>query len=120
MLYDYLALIFFIAFAVFVPVSLLLASKMLRKDKPGNPAKDAPYESAEFTIGSHRDVINEYLPFFAIFLPFEIIAIFLLLWSVAARSIDPLSNVLVVSLAFVAMLFGIVGYKMTSDKHGRI
>lgn len=116
--YNYIALVFFVLFALFVPISFLITSKMLRPDKRGNKVKNAPYESAEHTIGTGRDVANEFLSYFAIFLPFEIISIVLVLWAIVARVLPLETNVLVLGLALLSMAFALVGYKFTSDKRG--
>lgn len=115
--YDYLAILVFALFAVFIPVSFLLTSKMLRPSSMRNDVKNAPYESAEKTIGSGRDIDNEYLPFFALFLPFEIISIVLLLWSIAARNMALPSNILVMGMAAVSTLAAVIGYKLIGDKN---
>ena len=115
--YDYLAILIFALFAVFVPVSFLMTSKMLRPRGSPNRVKNAPYESAEETIGGSRDIENEYLPFFALFLPFEIIAIIMLLWSIGARSISYTTDLMVLGLAVGSMGFAIVGYKFISDRN---
>ena len=81
MLYNYVALLIFIAFAVFMPVSFIFTAKLLGKKRTGNPVKNAPYESGEETVGNSRDIDNEYLPHFMVFLPFEIIIVALILWS---------------------------------------
>ncbi len=115
--YDYIALIVFVLFAIFIPASFLLTSKLLRKNPPGNRVKGTSYESAEQPVGGIRDIDNEYLPFFAIFLPFEIITMVLILWALAARIVGAGTNLLVVGLAIVSMVLAIIGYKYTSDKH---
>jgi NADH:ubiquinone oxidoreductase subunit 3 (subunit A) len=114
--YNYVALFIFVLFAAFVPLSFLLTSWFLRPHKPSNPVKGTSYESAEQPIGRIKDVANEYLPFFAIFLPFEIISMVLLLWAVSARQLPPLTNVIMIGLPILAMTFAWLGYKMTVDK----
>jgi NADH:ubiquinone oxidoreductase subunit 3 (subunit A) len=117
MLYNYVAIVFFIAFAIFLPLSLLLTSRILRSDKPGNKVKNSPYESAEETIGRVKDTDIEYMPFFAIFLPFEIVAMVLILWSVSARSLSFTTNLMVIGLAIVAMVMSLIGYLYIREKH---
>jgi NADH:ubiquinone oxidoreductase subunit 3 (subunit A) len=114
--YNYIAVGFFILFAIFVPVSFLLTSKMLRPSKPGNRVKNTPYESAEEPIGRSGDVDNEYLAFFAIFLPFEVISMIILLWAVAARSLAAGINVAVIGLLIITMVLALAGYKFASEK----
>lgn len=115
--YTYIAIIFFAAFAIFVPVSFLLTSKMLRKNPKSNPVRNAPYESGEETIGDNRDIDNEYLPFFALFLAFELIGMIIILWSLTTRSLSFNTNILVIGLTVVSMIFALIGYKFTSDNY---
>jgi NADH:ubiquinone oxidoreductase subunit 3 (subunit A) len=117
MLYNYLAIVFFIAFAIFMPVSLLITSRLIRSSKPGNKVKNAPYESAEEPIGEIKDTDIEYMPFFAIFLPFEIVAMILALWSVSVRSLSFTTNMSVIGLAIVAMIMSLIGYLYIREKH---
>ena len=114
--YDYIALIVFALFAIFIPASFLFTSKLLRKNPPGNRVKGTSYESAEQPIGGARDIDNEYLPFFAIFLPFEIITMVLILWALAARIAGASTNLLVIGLAVVSMVLAIIGYKYIGDR----
>lgn len=112
MLYDYVALVLFIAFAVFVPVSFVLTTKLLKKKASGNAVKNAPYESGEETIGSSRDVDNEYLPYFMLFLPFEIVIAILILWSTVARSLSLFTDVSFLVLGVAATAVSLAGYKI--------
>lgn len=115
MLYNYIALLLFIAFAVFMPVSFLLTAKMLGKKEPGNPVKNAPYESGEESIGDSKDVDNEYLPHFMIFLPFEMIIVILILWSTVTKTINFNTNVAVIMLGVMATVLSFIGYRMIRD-----
>ncbi len=115
MFYNYLALLIFIGMALFIPYSLLLTSISLRRRVPKNKVKNAPYESAEETIGEGLVVQVEYLPIFAMFLPFEIISVVVLLWASVARSVSYYSGLEMVGMVVVAMLFGLISYKFISD-----
>ncbi len=117
MLYTYIALIFFIAFALFIPAAFLFTAKLLGKKVPGNKAKNAPYESGEATIGSSRDIDNEYLPYFTMFLPFEIVAIILLVWSASSASLGYLTNMLYIALPILSLIFVFIGYKLISGRN---
>lgn len=116
---NYVSLLFFIAFAVFVPLSFLLTSRLLRRRSVSNPVKNAPYESAEASIGSSRDIDNEYLGFFALFLPFELVAILVVLWAIAAKDLELSTNIYIVGLPVLAMALAAVGYKLNGEIHGR-
>ncbi len=116
--YNYIALAFFVLFALFVPISFLLTSKMLRQKSRGNRVKNTSYESAEQPIGSARDIATEYLAFFAIFLPFEIMAMVVVLWSISARQLDLTTNIAIIGLAIISMALAMLGYKFISDRDG--
>ncbi len=118
MLYNYLALLVFALIAVFVPVSLLVTAKLFRHRTRDNAVKTAPYESAEATIGKNRDVINEYLPFFMLFLPFEVVAIVLLTGSAVLRQLSYTSGILVIGLAIAAVALSLTGYFIIRGKDG--
>jgi NADH:ubiquinone oxidoreductase subunit 3 (subunit A) len=111
MLYNYVALIAFAVLAFVAPLGLLLASRLLGTKRAGNPVKNAPWESGEESVGRARDVENEYLPFFSLFLPFEIIAGILLVWSVVAHGAGYLVGVEVIALALAAGLAAGFGYR---------
>lgn len=114
MLYNYAALAIFSAFAVFVPASFILASKLLGRRVAGNSAKNAPYESGEATTGESRDVDNEYMPHFMLFLPFEIVIAILIVWSIATKSLGYYTNVAILMIGFVATVLSFFGYKLAS------
>ncbi|MCL4373656.1 MAG: NADH-quinone oxidoreductase subunit A [Candidatus Marsarchaeota archaeon] len=118
MLYNYVALVFFAAFSIAVPVLLLLVAKLIRLSKPGNAVKNAPYESGELTIGTGYDLYNEYLPYFMLFIPFEIVIVVVLLWSYAARLFSYTQSIYVLVLAVISMVMALVGYKLIGVKNG--
>ncbi|EQD49860.1 NADH-ubiquinone/plastoquinone oxidoreductase chain 3 [mine drainage metagenome] len=117
MFYTYIALIFFIAFALFIPAAFLLTAKLLGHREPGNKAKNAPYESGELPIGSSRDIDNEYLPYFTAFLPFEIVAVVLLVWSVASPSLGYTTNLLYIMLPIFSLIFVFISYKLIRGRN---
>ena len=117
MLYNYIALVFFLLFGLFIPLSLLLAAVLLGHRTTYNSVKNAPYESGEETIGSSRDVDNEYMPYFMIFLPFEIILAILILWSLVARQVGRNLSLEIAFLGVTSLIFSLIGYKFISDKN---
>lgn len=118
MFYNYVSLIFFIAFGVFIPFSFLMTSKLLRRKDNPNKVKYAPYESGEETIGRNKDLEVEYFPFLMIFLPFEIITILILLWSLVALDIPYITGVEILGLTIISLIFSLLGYKLICDKNG--
>ncbi len=116
-LYDYVSLLFFAAFGMFIPASLILTSRMIRKKSRPSRVKDAPYESGEKTIGHSRDIDSEYFPFFMVFLPFEIITILVLLWSVVSGIMPHAEGAEMLGIVVVATAFAMLGYKMIGDNN---
>jgi NADH:ubiquinone oxidoreductase subunit 3 (subunit A) len=119
MLYNYLALVFFVAFGLFIPASYLFLSRLLRNRESGNPVKNAPFESAEESLGGDRGIMHEYLPYFMLFLPFEIVLVMLFLWSTASRIMPTNASIAIMILVAVAAAFSIFGYKLAGGRNGR-
>ncbi len=116
MLYNFIALLFFALFAAFIPASFLLTSKLLQRRPQGNPVKNAPYESAEKTVGTARDLDLEYFPFFMLFLAFEVAAVLLLVWGPVARTAGSATGFLMIGLLAMATLLSMAGYLMIGDR----
>ncbi|MEM0149401.1 MAG: NADH-quinone oxidoreductase subunit A [Candidatus Micrarchaeaceae archaeon] len=117
MLYDYIALVFFVVFSIAIPLALLFAAKLVRYNAPTNSVKNAPYESGEATIGANPDIYNEYLPYFMIFIPFEVVVVVILLWAYVSRMLSYITSLYVLGLAVAAMLLALVGYKLIGAKN---
>jgi NADH:ubiquinone oxidoreductase subunit 3 (subunit A) len=118
MYYNYIALLFFSVVAIGVPALMLFASRLLRKESVGNPTKNAPYESGEETIGRMQDIDTEYFPFLMIFLPFEILAVFLLLVMPSLYSFSYSMGIALLGLLVIAAAFSLAGYKLISGRRG--
>ncbi len=118
MLYNYIALILFLLFGVFVPAAFLLTAKILGRVNHPNEVKNAPYESGEKTIGSSRDIDVEYFPYLMLFLPFEVVAMLTLLWASAASTIGRHTGIYVMLLLVIAAAFSMFGYRIIRDKNG--
>ena len=86
----------------------------------GTVAKNAPYESGEATTGESRDVDNEYMPHFMLFLPFEIVIAILILWSIAPKGLGYYTNVAILMIGFVATVLSFFGYKIGKWLNGQI
>ncbi len=117
MLYNYIALGILSLFGIGFPISLLVASRMIGRRAAGNAVKNAPYESGESTIGSSRDIDNEYLPYYMLFLPFELTIAILVIWASVSNALSFGTGVAVIALGIVAMALAMAGYKIASDKH---
>lgn len=118
MLYNYIALVFFVIFGLLIPISFLLTARLLGERVPGNQVKGAPWESGEESIGSSRDVDNEYLPYFLLFLPFELVVVVLFFWSTIAKGIGYDTSLAIIGLGVMASVLSIIGYKFASGKSG--
>lgn len=117
-LYDYVAFGFFTLVAVLLPILLVLFSKTVRKKAAKNAVKSSPYESAEASTGSNRDSDIEFLPYAMLFLPFELVAIIILLWSQSAKQSSIAGNVEMVVFLVTATLLAMVCLKLIRDEHG--
>lgn len=121
MLYDYVVLGVFALLGMFIPASLLISSKILGFKSRGNKVKNAPWESAEDSVGESLDIDNEYLPFFSIFLPFEIISAVFIVWASQAKNIAYNQDVGIIVLATLSAFVVLGFYKLAArDKHGEI
>ncbi|HUY70009.1 MAG TPA: NADH-quinone oxidoreductase subunit A [Candidatus Baltobacteraceae bacterium] len=118
MLYNYLALAFFIIIGLLIPSSIILTSRLLGRRVAENLVKNAPYESGEETVGSSRDIDNEYLPYFMLFLPFEVVIAIVILWSVVARGIGYNTSIEIIVLTVLSAAMALVGYKFVRGKNG--
>ncbi len=99
------AVILFILFAIFVPVSMITTSKMLRDKTTRNPVKDASYESAEASTGSRITIMGEYLHYFTMFIMFEILVAVVIVWAPLASSMQFLPSAAILSLLVFGMAF---------------
>ena len=100
-----LAIFVFILFSVFTPVSLILASRSLRRNTKRNSVKDAPFESAEESRGNGISIMNEYLHYFPMFIAFEIMVAVVLVWAPVSRSVSFIPSVAILGLLVVGMVF---------------
>ena len=99
-----LAILIFIAFSIFTPISLIITSRTLRRNTKRNIVKDSSYESAEESVGSRISIMNEYLHYFSMFIAFEIIAAMVLVWAPVAKVVPEIPSIAVLGLLVVAAL----------------
>lgn len=102
---QYIAILLFVLFSLFLPVSLILTSKMLRGRSRQDPVGSAPYESAETSSGSRLSIMNEYMHYFPMFIFMEVIGAVLIIWSPIVRGLPSAANVAIISLVIVAFVF---------------
>ncbi len=110
----YVTLIISFLFALFMPLSFLIASKLMRVKKEKNPIKNAPYESAEETIGGSLNIMNGYIGFFSIFLSFELITVILILWAYSSNYFSYTTSLLILFTLVLSMIFSLIAYKLSS------
>ncbi len=99
MVSAYVPLIIFLLFAAFVPASMLVGSRFLRRTTVMSRTKGMNYESAEEPIGTRMAIMKEYIYYFPMFLAFEIIAAILLIWAVVAKQLSFVDSMVVLALA---------------------
>ncbi len=100
-----LAIVVFILFSVFTPVSMILASRAMRRNTKRNSVKDAPFESAEESRGNGISIMNEYLHYFSMFIALEIMVVVVLVWAPVSRSVSFIPSVAIMGLLVVGMIF---------------
>ncbi|MCL5433472.1 MAG: NADH-quinone oxidoreductase subunit A [Candidatus Marsarchaeota archaeon] len=116
MLYNYIAIVVLVVFAILVPLEYLMFSALIRAKSRPNAVKQKPYESAEESTDGVHDIESEYFSFFVLFLPFEFIIVLLLLWAPLAKIMALSDNVLMLGLPILAMLFSAIIYKIIIKK----
>jgi NADH:ubiquinone oxidoreductase subunit 3 (subunit A) len=77
----YIDLIVFAIVAAMVPIGMLLVSRLLSRKMKRNDILLDNYESAEMPIGDVKDITNDYLYYFPIFIAFELLIVALIFWS---------------------------------------
>ncbi|MDE1861054.1 MAG: NADH-quinone oxidoreductase subunit A [Candidatus Micrarchaeota archaeon] len=102
---SYVALTIFFLFSLFMPLSMILTSIMLRNRTRTNAVGRKPYESAEISVGNRISIMNEYLHYFSIFIAFEILVVFVLLWVVAAPLLSFSDSLIVLALLVLGFIF---------------
>ena len=108
MLSSYVQIIVFAFLAAFLPLSMLLFSKLIRPREGGNEVQKLPYESAEESLGQRVDIMHEYLHYFPLFLSFEVIGIVIIIWSTFAKQAIASSGAYVISLLVFGLVFELI------------
>jgi NADH-quinone oxidoreductase subunit A len=99
---NYVIVAIFIALGIFLPVSALMAGKLLRPAKP-NEMKQATYESGNEPVGEGQVRFNiRYYLFALMFVIFDVETVFLYPWAVAYDQLGLFA--LVEMLIFVSLL----------------
>jgi NADH:ubiquinone oxidoreductase subunit 3 (subunit A) len=102
---NYIALTIFLVVSLIMPFSLILTSILLRKRTKSNPVSRGSYESAETSAGSRISIMNEYIHFFSMFIAFEVLVVFILLWVVSAHLLPLIYNIIMIALLIFGFVF---------------
>ena len=114
--YTYVALFIFLLLAIFVPLSMLLTAKMLGAPRKTNKTKTLNYESAEVPIGFNRDIANDYLSYFPLFLAFEIVGIVAIVWSFTISNLPPANNFYLVLILAASTMLSLLTVSLVNKK----
>ncbi len=114
--YTYVALVIFLLLAIFVPLSMLLTAKMLGAPRKTNKTKTLNYESAEVPIGANKDIVNDYLSYFPLFLAFEIVGIIAIVWSFTFSNLASQNNFYLVLILGASTLLSLVTVSLVNQK----
>ncbi len=82
MLSTYAAVFVLAVLAAILPAGMFLLNALLAPKVFQSDVKLTNYESAAKPIGTHRDVSNEYVAYFPIYLSMELVIIAVLAWSI--------------------------------------
>jgi NADH:ubiquinone oxidoreductase subunit 3 (subunit A) len=99
-----------------VPVIILLVSKSLRHLQSPNYVSELNYESGEEPIGESMDVSNDYLPYFPLFMAFEIVALLVIFWSLGAWEAQTDANYAFVGVVAFASVLSIITTSLIKAK----
>ena len=105
MLSVYAQIVIFALIAVFIPLSLLLFSRLVRPRSSNNEVQTLAYESAEESIGQKVEIMHEYLHYFTVFLAFEIISVVVIIWSTFSRQAQSSSGLYIIALLIFGLVF---------------
>lgn len=105
---NYVAILVFAFFAVFVPASMIIGSMMIRKRRTSSQVAELNFESGEESVGSRITIMKEYFHYFSLFLFFEILVTITLFWVIAARSVGSVYNYFMLAFLVAGFLLEII------------
>lgn len=106
--YVYVALLVFLLLAIFVPLSMVITSIMLGSKRKTNSTKRLNYESAESPMGGRRDITNDYLAYFPLFLAFEVTGVVIIIWTFVYANLQQSTNFYVLLLLIGATVLSVL------------
>jgi NADH:ubiquinone oxidoreductase subunit 3 (subunit A) len=105
---SFIQIAVFALLAVFLPLSMLTFSKLIRMKGGSNRVQKQSYESAEESIGERIEVMQEYLHYFSMFMAFEIIGIIVIIWSTFSRQLLASNGAYVIALLVFGLFFELI------------
>ena len=115
---TYIALGVLAVLAVLVPLGMLMTNWLIGANPKQNAVKLANYESSEAPIGTNRDITNEYLHYFPLYLGFELTAVVILAWAFVFDKTETTTNLLMIGLLAIAFVFSMFAIKIAGTKVG--
>ncbi|MDE1846274.1 MAG: NADH-quinone oxidoreductase subunit A [Candidatus Micrarchaeota archaeon] len=118
--YTYIPVAIFAALALFVPISMLVLAKLIGATPRQNPIKLENYESAESPIGVSRDITNDYLQYFPLYLGFEIVIVIILGWAAVSSSIPTAVSLGIIGISAVAFVLSSFALRISHAKENGV
>lgn len=113
---TYIAIAIFILLSLFVPLSMILTSRMLRPFLRSNPIESAPYESAEESRGSRISIMNEYIHYFPMFISFEIAVAVIAIWAPLGRQLGFVPDIYMLGFVLAAFVMELLVIMVARSK----
>ena len=105
MLSEYIPILLILVFAIGLASALLIVSSLLGPKREGSFQKFKPYESGIVPVGDAREKFSlRYYLVGALFILFDVEAVFLIVWAVVFRDIG-----LVALIEILVFLFIVIG-----------
>ena len=111
---QYMGVVIFAIVALLFPTLAFLLSRYFRTDKH-DPRGETTYECGEVPIGDARIQFHfQYYMYAIIFVAFDLVAVFILLWALVFDDISTLAKVFM--LMFLGILLVGVGYALKKEE----
>lgn len=115
---DYLPVILFVIIGILIPAIAFYLTRLFRFEKHERE-KEETYECGELPEGDARIQFNfQYYIFALIFVVFDVIVVFLIVWALAYASFTPdmkVSSLIAVAL-FLFIIFVAVSYSLRKER----
>ena len=115
---DYLPVAIFALVAMIFPFLAFFATRFFRPQKP-EPQKAKTYECGEVPVGEARIQFSfQYYIFALIFVVFDSVSIFVLLWALVLPGLDLVAKVYMI--LFISILFGVLLHALKKEETVKI